>query len=82
MALTREVLLKFLEDNLGVDTTEVDQETPLFSSGLIDSASMVDLIVFVESEGNVKFGPDDITLDYLDSVARILGFVARQHELE
>ena len=80
MPLDRELLLKYLEDNLGVDTAEVNEDTPLFSSGIIDSASMVDLIVFVESEASVKFGPDDITLDYLDSVSRILEFVARRHE--
>ena len=75
MTLSKQLLLKFVEDKLGVDTAEVDADTPLFSSGVIDSASMVDLIVFVESEGNVKFGPDDITLDNLDSIGRILHFV-------
>lgn len=75
MALSRDALLKFVEEKLGVDTAEVDESTPLFSSGMIDSASMVDLIVFVESEGDVKFSPDDITLDNLDSIGRILHFV-------
>jgi acyl carrier protein len=81
MTLSKELLLKFVEDKLGVDTAEVDEDTPLFSSGMIDSAGMVDLIVFVESAGNVKFRPDDITLDHLDSIDRILHFVAdRQAE--
>jgi acyl carrier protein len=73
------MLLKFMEDTLGVDTVAMDDETPLFSSGMIDSANMVDLILFVESKGNVKFSPDDITLDNLDSVSRILLFVADRH---
>ena len=76
MTLSKQLLLKFVEDKLGVDITDVDADTPLFSSGMIDSASMVDLIVFVEAEGNVKFGPDDISLDHLDSIGRILRFVA------
>jgi len=80
MTLSKELLLEFVEEKLGVDAAEVDEDTPLFSSGIIDSASMVDLIVFVESEGNVKFGPDDITLDHLDSIGRILRFVADRHE--
>jgi acyl carrier protein len=79
MRLRRETLLKFMEDALGVDTVAMDDETPLFSSGMIDSASMVDLMLFVESEANVKFSPDDITLDNLDSVGRILSFVADRH---
>lgn len=79
MTFSREHLLTFVGDKLGVDTAEVDESTPLFSSGMIDSASMVDLIVFVESEGNVKFGPEDITLDNLDSIGQILRFVTDKH---
>ncbi len=79
MTLDKERLLHFVEDKLGVDTAAVDEDTPLFSSGMIDSASMVDLIVFVESEGSVTFTPDDITLDNLDSIGRILSFVAERH---
>jgi len=83
MALSKERLLQFVEDRLGVDTAELDADTPLFSSGMIDSASMVDLIVFLESEGYVKFAPDDITLDHLDSIGRILDFVAaNRHDRE
>jgi acyl carrier protein len=76
MALSKERLLRFVEDQLGVDTADLAADTLLFSSGMIDSASMVDLIVFLESEGYVKFAPDDITLDHLDSIGRILDFVA------
>ncbi len=79
MTLSKQLLLEFVEGKLGVDVADVDEDTPLFSSGRIDSASMVDLIVFVESEGNVKFGPDDITLDHLDSIGSILRFVADSH---
>ena len=78
MALDTRALLQFLESNLGVDTAEIERDTSLFSAGVIDSAGMVDLIVFVESTADVKFTPDDITLDNLDSLGRILDFVAAQ----
>jgi len=78
MALDTHALLQFLEDHLGVDTAEIDKDTPLFSAGIIDSAGMVDLLVFVESTAAVKFMPDDITLDNLDSLGRILDYVALQ----
>ncbi|HEX7408170.1 MAG TPA: acyl carrier protein [Candidatus Binatia bacterium] len=79
MILIRESLLNFIQEKLGVELTAVDDETPLFSSGIIDSASMVDLIVFVESEGNIRFTPDEITLENLDSVDRILKFISSCH---
>jgi acyl carrier protein len=80
MTINKTNLLAFMEEKLGVETTEVDGDTPLFSSGIIDSAGMVELIVFVESTAGVKFTPDDITLDHLDSIDRILSFVADRHE--
>jgi acyl carrier protein len=75
MPVEKEMLLTFLDSRLGVDTTGMDEETPLFSSGIIDSAGMADLIVFIESEINVQFEPDDISLENLDSIGRILGFI-------
>ena len=79
MGLSKELLLGFMQEKLGVDTADLDEDTRLFSSGVIDSVGMVQLIVYVESEGDVKFSPDDITLDNLDSIGRILNFVADGH---
>ena len=76
MALSKELLLNFMEATLGVEIASLDEHTELFSSGIIDSAAMVELIEFIESEGDVTFGPDDLTLDHLDSIDRILSFVA------
>lgn len=76
--VSKQVLLTFLDEVLGVDSAGVEGNTPLFSSGLIDSAAMVELIVFVEKQSGVRFGPDDITLDNLDTIDSILNFVSSQ----
>jgi acyl carrier protein len=79
MRLDPQTLLKFIDEYLGVNTADIDEGTPLFSAGIIDSAGMVELILFVESTAGVKFSPEDISLDNLDSFSRILDFVtARQ----
>ncbi|MCX8071358.1 MAG: acyl carrier protein [Candidatus Binatia bacterium] len=75
--LDADAILKFLEETVGIDTRELDVGTPLFSSGLIDSGAMVELITFVEAQTGVRFTPDDLTLENLDTIANILGFVAR-----
>jgi acyl carrier protein len=80
MAFNRDVLLRFVTDTFAVDGVELLDDTPLFSSGIIDSADMVQLIEFVEMEGNVTFTPEDLTLQHLDSIGRILRFVTEQHE--
>ena len=79
MDLNGKLLLQYIEENLGVDASEIDEDTPLFSSGLIDSGGMADLIVYVETEGRLSFKPEDITLDHLDTIGRILSFVAARH---
>ena len=76
--MTREALMTYLNDKMGVDTSSIADDTPLFSSNLLDSFSMVDLIMFVEKEGGVKLNPTDVNLDNLDSVGRILAFVGKR----
>jgi acyl carrier protein len=74
MALTSDSLLGYLKDNVGLDTSAIQPDTPLFTSNLIDSFSLIDLIVFVESEMGVKIDPDDVQIENFDSVASIMHF--------
>ena len=74
MSLTREALLEYLADHADADVDSIEDGTPLFSSGMIDSFAMVDLLMFLEKHTGTKLGPEDINLDNLDTVARILAF--------
>jgi acyl carrier protein len=80
MPLSKESILRFMDESLGVDTAGVDEHTDLFSSGVVDSAAMVSLIEFVETAGGVTFYPDDLSLENLDSIERILRFVASRRD--
>jgi len=75
MPLTREGLLNYLEVKMGVDVSGVDEVTPLFSSSLLDSFSMVDLIMFIEQQAGFRMDALDITLENLDSIGNILRLV-------
>jgi acyl carrier protein len=68
--------LQYLEDSASVDLADIDDNTELFSSGLVDSFAMVDLLVFLEKHTGAKLGPEDISLENFDSVERILAFAA------
>ena len=48
MALERENLRRYLHEKQGLEPEDFEDDTLLFSSGLIDSFSMVDLIIFTE----------------------------------
>lgn len=71
-------LLAWLEENSGVDLDEVGADTLLFSTSVVDSFDMIDLVAWVEEQAGIKFGPLDINLDNLDSVSRILAFVQKK----
>jgi acyl carrier protein len=73
MKQTPQNLIQFLTSTLEVDLVEVD--TPLFSSGLLDSVTMLDLIGFIESSTGIEVQQQDVTLANFDSVERIVRFV-------
>jgi acyl carrier protein len=75
--LEKSQIVAFLGSELGVDATTVSDDTPLFSSGLIDSFSLVRLMVFLESEGQFRINPTDVSLDNMDTVSRILRFATQ-----
>ena len=76
MALNRESLLNYFEEQMGLDTSDIEDDTLLFSSSVLDSFSLVDLMIFIEQEASIKIEPAEVTLDNLDSIERILRFVA------
>lgn len=79
MALTRQSLTRYLVEKQGVDAHALAEEPLLFTSGLLDSFTMVDLILFIEEEGGFKMRAAEVNLDNLDSITRILAYAdARQ----
>ena len=71
--ITKEKILEFITENGGsIDCVEND--TLLFSSSLLDSFTMVSLIMVIESEASITIPPEDITLDNLDSISAILKY--------
>ena len=70
-------ILGFLEEDLGVDVSTVVTDTALFSSGILDSFSLVNLMMFLENEGSFRIKSMDVNLENLDSIDRIIAFVNR-----
>lgn len=70
-------LLAFLEEDLGVDIDDVDADTPLFSSQLVDSFALVTLMMFLEKQTGIRIAPTDVNLDNMDTIARMLAYVER-----
>jgi acyl carrier protein len=77
MKLSANDLVEYLRDELGVDTDEIDADTPLFSSGVIDSFALVQLITYIEDRCQIRLDAADVSLENLDSINRILAMVER-----
>lgn len=77
MTIESAAIFAFLRDDIGVETDDLDEATLLFSTGLIDSFALINLISFIEEEAGIRVSPADVNLDNLDSVERILAYVAQ-----
>ena len=75
MVLDRQQLRGYLYEQQGLAPGDFDDDTLLFSSGLIDSFRMVNLIMFIENAARMRVHPADVTLDNFDSIDRIVAFV-------
>lgn len=78
MKLDSNNLSGFLVRQFRLDPHELSPSTPLFSSGLLDSFHLLELISHVEQESGIRISPDEISLENLDSIERILGLVGRK----
>lgn len=73
MTLSRKAISEFLQEE-GVDVHAIDENTALFSSNLVDSFKMVELILLIEKACSIRVGPADLTLENFDTISRILAF--------
>lgn len=71
----RDYVTREYEDALG--GMPLDDETPLISSGLIDSLSMVSLKVFLEQTYHLHIPDAEATAEAFDSVASLARLLRR-----
>ena len=62
---------EYMED----EDEEITFDTPLISSGYVDSFSMVSLLVFIENKFKIKIPPEKATPEAFDSVNNIVTLV-------
>jgi acyl carrier protein/D-alanine--poly(phosphoribitol) ligase subunit 2 len=62
---------EYIED----EDEEITFDTPLISSGYVDSFSMVSLLVFIENKFKVKIPPSKATPEAFDTVNNIAALV-------
>lgn len=73
MTLTQDALISYLTNSIEPEDA-IEPETELFSSGLLDSVLMMNLIMFLEEQNGIQVRPEDVTLENFDTPARIIQY--------
>jgi acyl carrier protein len=78
MENTGEKIAEFIRRELSKDKQQnIGQETLFISSGLVDSFSLIRLLVFIEDEFSIVIPDEAATAEAMDSVALILGLMQK-----
>ena len=65
---------------INFDEREVNNDTDLFQTGLIDSYGFVELVVFLEREFSIKVTDDDLVSAPFNSVNELVRYLGeKQH---
>lgn len=73
-------IIRLLSEKAHVEVPSV--ETDLMESGLLDSLTLVELMVGLEEEFGIKISFDEIEIDNFRSVTRIAEFVSQRSGME
>ncbi len=72
----RRLILDYIKkEYIDDDDIEVNYDTPLISGGLVDSFSMVSLLIFLENKFRIKIPPSKATPEAFNSVNNIVALV-------
>jgi len=82
MAEIKDVVLEYVIDEYvdEDDDVEVTFDTPLISSGLVDSFSMVSLKAFLEKKYEIRLPDEEATPEAFDTVNSIVALVQKHVE--
>lgn len=76
----KEQLIQFIGQDLliGMARTDLSEHDDLLGSGLLDSLSVLSLVLFIEREFGVDVPPEDVTVENFLSVATIEAYVRQR----
>ncbi|WP_245709784.1 acyl carrier protein [Ruegeria halocynthiae] len=66
-----------MSESLNIEE-QIDPDTELFSTGILDSVAMMNMITFVEEKARIDIHPADVTLENFDTINRIVALIKSQ----
>jgi len=81
MSSIQNAILTHIQEEFSNDQGEITPNTPLLSSGIIDSISALELVEYLETTFEFEFQAHEVDQENLDTVERIEAFVLSKNAL-
>jgi acyl carrier protein len=78
MPITQQSILQFLSSEFAINSKELDGNSALISSGIIDSLGVIDFVEFISKSAGIHVDASEVRLNNFDTINLVLGFVARK----
>jgi acyl carrier protein len=69
-----------LAKNLGTDAGDITDDDTIPATGYVDSAAIMELIVWYEEEYQIPLAQEEINIDNLGSISAMADFVLRRKQ--
>tara|TARA_R110000787_G_scaffold63679_3_gene143360 strand:- start:96054 stop:96323 length:270 start_codon:yes stop_codon:yes gene_type:complete len=66
---------RFLADECYVNLDDINDDTLLFTSGLLGSLDMIDLSAYIEEKYGIDVSDAEVSIEHFDSVQMIVAYV-------
>ena len=77
-AMVADIIQFVREEYLEDESVEITATTPLISSGIVDSFSMVSLKMYLEDKYDIKMTDEEASTEAFDTVTSIMELVKRK----
>lgn len=71
----KEKIKGYIASDLGIDMSKTSYSDPLFTSGLMDSFALIELLAFMEQELGAEIDVADIYIDKIDSIDSLTALI-------
>jgi|EndMetStandDraft_8_1072994.scaffolds.fasta_scaffold1093469_2 acyl carrier protein len=75
MTQTERTIRAFLTDNFFVEDHEIDGDTSLIGTSVIDSTGVLEIIIFIEETFGISVPDSDAVPENLDTVDNMVSYV-------
>lgn len=62
------------------DTSTIKDDTKLIESGILDSLSVLKLVIFIESRFGLKVAPDEVVADNFQTISAISAYIRTKQD--